>query len=159
TLEQLGQDVMPRLADGEGLADLQADRLSGAARLEVAIDREAAARYGLSVRAVQPVVEARTVRAPAAQPPDAARRCPGLARLPDSYRASAGSIGALRVRARGGERATLAQVSRIRQLTAPEAINHERGERRFVVQGNARGRDVGSVVADAQQRLATLPLP
>ncbi len=159
TLERLGHDVMERLADVEGLADLQAETLSGAAQLEVAIDREAAARYGLSVSAIQQVVEASTGGALATHLLDGARRFPVLVRLPDSYRASADTIGALPVLAPGGERVTLAQVARIRQLTAPEAINHERGERRFVVQGNARGRDVGSVVADAQQRLASLPLP
>ncbi len=159
TLERLGQDVLDRLAGVEGFADLQAETLSGAAQLEVAIDREAAARYGLSVSAIQQVVEASTGGTSATQLLDGARRFPVLVRLPDSYRVSADALGTLPVLAPGGERVTLSNVARVRRLTAPEAINHERGERRFVVQGNARGRDVGSVVADAQARLASLALP
>jgi cobalt-zinc-cadmium resistance protein CzcA len=74
TLERLGHDVMERLAGVDGLADLQAETLSGAAQLEVAIDREAAARYGLSVSAIQQVVEASTGGALATQLLDGARR-------------------------------------------------------------------------------------
>lgn len=159
TLEALGHDVMQRLAGVDGLADLQAETLSGAAQLEVAIDREAAARYGLSVDAIQHAVEAGTGGTLATRLLDGARRFPVLVRLPDAYRASADTLGAVPLLAPGGERVTLASVSRIRQVTAPESINHERGERRFVVQGNARGRDVGGVVADAQRRLETLSLP
>ncbi len=159
TLEQLGHDVMQRLEGVEGLADLQAETLSGAAQLEVAIDRQAAARYGLSVHDIQQVVEASAGGTLATRLLDGARNFPVLVRLPDTYRVSADGLAAVPLLAPGGERVTLASVARIRQVTAPESINHERGERRFVVQGNARGRDVGSVVADAEQRLAGLPLP
>jgi cobalt-zinc-cadmium resistance protein CzcA len=41
----------------------------------------------------------------------------------------------------------------------PSLVSHERAQRRIVVGFNVRGRDLGSVVADAQQRLATLSLP
>ena len=60
----------------------------------------------------------------------------------------------------GGERVPLGSVADVATVRGPEAINHENGERRLVVQTNVRGRDVGSFVADAQRRLAaqvTLP--
>lgn len=159
TLERLGADAMERLRGIDGLADLQAETLSGAAQLEVDIDRAAAARYGLSVDDIQQVVEAGTGGTTATEVLQGARRFPVRVRMPDDYRASAEALGGLPVVAPGGERLLLRQVATLRQITAPEAINHERGERRFVVQANARGRDVGSVVADAEARLASLALP
>jgi heavy metal efflux system protein len=159
TLERLGQAVLERLTGIDGLADLQAETLFGAAQLEVDIDRQAAARYGLSIDQVQEVVEAATGGTTATQLLDGARRFPVVVRLPDQYRASPSALATVPVLAPGGERLTLEQVAGLRQVAAQEAIAHERGERRFVVQGNARGRDVGSVVADAQRRIATLTLP
>jgi heavy metal efflux system protein len=92
----------------------------------------------------------------------AARRCPPLSgtrppagrlsRLPEA-------LTTLPLVAPGGERLRLGQVATVRQVAAQEVIHHEHGERRVVVQGNARGRDIGGVVADAQARLATLALP
>jgi cobalt-zinc-cadmium resistance protein CzcA len=49
----------------------------------------------------------------------------------------------------------LASVADIRVIQGPEAINHESGQRRLVVQTNVRGRDVGSFVAEAQRKMAS----
>ena len=53
----------------------------------------------------------------------------------------------------GGERIPLDRVATVREARTPEAVTHESGERRLVVQANVRGRDVGSFVADAQRRI------
>ena len=48
----------------------------------------------------------------------------------------------------------LSQVARVEQLTGPIQINRERNQRRWIVQGNVRGRDLGGVVTDIQERIA-----
>jgi heavy metal efflux system protein len=159
TLERLSQEALERLAGIEGLADLQTEALFGATQLEVLIDPDAAARYGLPVARLQEVVEAATGGTTATELLDGARRFPVLVRLPDAYRASPEALTTLPLVAPGGERLRLGQVATVRQVAAQEVIHHEHGERRVVVQGNARGRDIGGVVADAQARLATLALP
>jgi len=159
TLERLGREALARLDGVEGLADLQAESLTGAAQLEIDIDRAAAARYGLTVEGIRQAVEAGTGGTVATQVIDGARRFPVLVRLPDDVRASADTLAQVALLAPGGERLRLGQIATLRQVTAPDAIMHERAERRYVVQGNARGRDVGSVVADAQARLQALALP
>ena len=63
-------------------------------------------------------------------------------------------LGQLLLTAPGGEKVPLASVADIRTIQGPEAINHEGGQRRLVVQTNVRGRDVGSFVAEAQQKMA-----
>jgi cobalt-zinc-cadmium resistance protein CzcA len=159
-LERLGAEVLGVLQGVPGAADTQVEVLSGAAQLEVDIDRAAIARYGLHVADVQEVVEAAVGGRRATELLDGARRFPVVVRLPASVRQDARTLGALVVTAPAGERVPLARLATIRQAATPEAISHENAERRLVVQSNVRGRDVGSFVADAQAALedaVTLP--
>ena len=91
---------------------------------------------------------------------DGARRFPVVVRFPPERRADAAALESLPVVAPGGERIPLGRIAEIAATPTPEAINHENGERRLVVQSNVRGRDVGSFVAEAEDRIAervTLP--
>ena len=84
---------------------------------------------------------------------DGSRRFDVVVRFPDAMRGNPEAIGNLLLTAPGGERVPLGNVASVAMVRGPEAINHENGERRLVVQTNVRGRDVGSFVADAQRRL------
>ena len=97
------------------------------------------------------------------RPPSAARRRPRSSTARGASRSSCGcptscdadreAIGALTLTAPGGEKVPLSRIAADpRRRRRPEAINHENGERRLVVQANVRGRDVGSFVAEAQVR-------
>jgi cobalt-zinc-cadmium resistance protein CzcA len=85
---------------------------------------------------------------------DGSRRFDVVVRFPDEIRANPEAIAGLLLTAPGGERVTLGSVADVATVRGPEAITHENGERRLVVQTNVRGRDIGSFVADAQRRLA-----
>jgi cobalt-zinc-cadmium resistance protein CzcA len=159
TLERLGEQVRQALERVRGVADLQVEVLSGAAQIEILIDRDEAARYGLNVSHVQELVETAVGGAVATEVLDGARRIAVLVRFPDAMRADRLAIEELTLTAPGGERVPLRRVARVTEMAGPEAINHENGERRLVVQANVRGRDVGSFVAEAQARTATMSLP
>ena len=159
-LERIGAQVLDVIEHVPGAADTQVEVLSGAAQLEIQIDRDAIARYGLHVSDVQEVVEAAVGGRQATELLDGARRFPVVVRLPDYVRQTPDAIAALVVTAPGGERVPLGRLAAIRIAATPEAVNHENAERRLVVQSNVRGRDVGSFVAEAQRRLGgavTLP--
>lgn len=158
-LQRLGNEVERRLGTVRGVADLQTELVSGGAQLEVGIDRDRAARYGLRVADIQQVVEAATGGAEATMVLDGARRFSLVVRLPDEFRQNPEAFRTVPLVAPGGERLTLGQVASLDAGQTPELIAHENGERRLVVQANARGRDVGGVVADSQARLADLSLP
>jgi cobalt-zinc-cadmium resistance protein CzcA len=146
--------------DVRGAADVQVEVFEGAAQLEVAIDRQAIARYGLDVTDVQDAVETAIGGMQATELFDGARRFPVVLRFPADTRADAAALGAVTLSAPGGERVPLGRLARIAVDSTPEAINHENAERRLVVQSNVRGRDVGSFVAEAQRRIAaSVPLP
>jgi cobalt-zinc-cadmium resistance protein CzcA len=152
-LERIGGQVLDVIEHVPGAADTQVEVLSGASQLEVTIDRDAIARYGLHVADVREVVETAIGGREATELLDGARRFPVVVRLPETARESPETIGALVVTAPGGERVPLGRLATIRMAATPEAVNHENAERRLVVQSNVRGRDVGSFVAEAQRRL------
>jgi cobalt-zinc-cadmium resistance protein CzcA len=153
-LERLGAQILDEVARVPGAADAQVEVLSGAAQLEIAIDRDAIARYGLHVADVQSVVEAAVGGSHATELLEGGRRFAVVVRFPDAVRRDAATLGAIVVTAPGGERVPLGRLATIRLTATPETINHENGERRLVVQSNVRGRDVGSFVAEARDRLA-----
>ncbi|MGE3842463.1 MAG: efflux RND transporter permease subunit [Vicinamibacterales bacterium] len=158
-LERLGRDIEGALKSVPGSADVQAEILSGAAQVEIDVDRAASARYGLNVAHVQELVETAVGGLEATTVLDGARRFPVVVRLPDDARRDQTTLAKLTLTAPGGEKVPLERVARISRTVTPESVSHENGERRLVVQTNVRGRDVGSFVADAQQVLGRTSLP
>jgi cobalt-zinc-cadmium resistance protein CzcA len=70
------------------------------------------------------------------------------------------TISSLIVTGPHGERVSLASVATIREVEGPAEIGHLNGSRLIVVEGNVRGRDIGSFVSDARklfQGKITLP--
>ena len=160
TLEHLGEQVRQVLAAVPGAADLQVEALSGAAQVQIDINRHAIARYGLNVADVRTVIETAIGGAVATEVLDGVRRFGVLVRFPDAMRTDLAAIQAILLTAPGGERIPLGRVATVQTLSGPEVINREDGERRLVVQTNVRGRDVGSFVAEAEQNIAaTVALP
>ncbi len=154
-LEQLGARVLQAVDHVRGVADLQVEALSGATQIELAIDRERIARYGINVADVREVVETAVGGSEATQILDGARRFPVVLRYPESMRSDPEAIGQLLLTAPAGERVPVSSVARVSQVPAAEAITHEGAERRLVVQTNVRGRDIGSFVAEAQREVAS----
>ncbi|MGE3511933.1 MAG: efflux RND transporter permease subunit, partial [Vicinamibacterales bacterium] len=152
-LERIGEQVRRVLEQVRGVADLQVEVLSGAAQVEVVIDRDAIARYGLNVSDVQEMVEAAVGGIKATELLDGAKRFPVMLWLPGDVRRDRDALAALTVVAPGGERIPLDRVATVREARTPEAVTHESAERRLVVQSNVRGRDVGSFVSDARRGL------
>jgi cobalt-zinc-cadmium resistance protein CzcA len=160
TLEKIGEDVRRLLEGVKGSADLQVEVLSGAAQLQIDIDRALLARYGLNVSDVRDVVETAVGGGVATEILDGPRRFGVLVRFPGALRSDKEAIGSILLTAPGGEKVPLDRVTRITSVPGSEAINHEDGQRRLVVQTNVRGRDVGSFVAEAQKSLERAgPLP
>jgi cobalt-zinc-cadmium resistance protein CzcA len=154
-LERVGEEIRAVLGKVRGAADLQVEVLSGAAQVQIDVDRARIARYGLNVSDVRELVETAIGGANATEVLDGPRRFDVVVRFPDEIRGDPERIGELLLTAPGGEKVPLASVAAIRTIQGPEAINHESGQRRLVVQTNVRGRDVGGFVAEAQERMAS----
>ena len=155
TLERLGTEVERAISGLRGVADLQVEQLSGAAQLQITVDRARIARYGLNVDDVRQAVETVVGGVNATEVLDGLRRFPVVVRFPDTLRADTAAVGSLLLTAPAGERVPLQRIADVRETQAPEMIAHEDAERRLVVQMNVRGRDIGSFVNDARMKVAS----
>jgi cobalt-zinc-cadmium resistance protein CzcA len=160
TLERIAAEVQRAVGDVPGVADLQMERLSGAAQLQITVDRAQIARYALNVDDVRQAVETVVGGVTATEVLQGPRRVPVVLRFPEAQRADVSAIGSLLLIAPAGERVPLLRIADVRQTEAPEVIVHENAERRLVVQMNVRGRDIGGFVDEARQHVgAAVTLP
>jgi cobalt-zinc-cadmium resistance protein CzcA len=72
-------------------------------------------------------------------------------RWQEQFRNDPASLGNLLVHSESGSLVPLKQVAEVRQVSGPIQINREKNQRRWIIQGNVRGRDLGSVVSDIKR--------
>lgn len=133
-----------------GAADVSVEQVTGQPLLQVEVDRDAVARYGIPAGEVLEVVEALGGKK-VGEMQEADRRFPVAVRVADGYRTDAEALGKILVTSGSGEKIPLSQLARIKQTEGPSTINREWGKRRIVVQANVRGRDVGTFVSEVRQ--------
>ncbi len=169
TLAEVGADVERVLAGVPGASDVKVEQTTGLPVLTVRLDRPAMARLGLNVADVQEVVEVAVGGRTAGQVFDGDRRFDILVRLPERLRANIEALNQLpiplpRTGRRGESDVVLAaapsrsyvplsSVAALEIAPGPNQVSRENGKRRVVVTANVRGRDIGSFVEEAQQRI------
>jgi cobalt-zinc-cadmium resistance protein CzcA len=158
-LTQLADRALRILNSVHGAADTQTEILTGVAELRVQVDRNALARYGLNVTDVSELIDSTTGGLQVSEMIEGQRRFPIAIRLPAQYRNDLDALGKLQLQAPNGERVRLSQVADIRSVRGPEVVSRENAQRRIVVQANVRGRDLGSFVAEARGKMASLNIP
>jgi cobalt-zinc-cadmium resistance protein CzcA len=137
-----------------GAADVKVEQVSGLDQFDVVIDREAAARHGITVSDINDTIEAAIAGKAATTLIEEQRRFAVVVRYPPESRADLQRIRQLLVVAPGGERVPLGQLAEVRLVEAPAQVSRENGTRRVVVEANVRGRDLGGFVAEVRERLA-----
>jgi heavy metal efflux system protein len=158
TIERVASDVMHQMQQVSGVADLGIFHVLGQPNLNIKIDREKAARYGLNTGDVNAVIQAALGGSTATTLLEGDRQFGVVVRLPAEYRSSLEAVGNVKVAvaSAGGTNAyiPLSQLATISLDTGASYIYHEQGERYIPVKFSVRDRDLGSAVADAQQRIA-----
>ena len=157
TLEAVGADVEGVLASVPGAADVKVEQTTGLPRLTVQLDRPAMARLGLNVSDVQDVVEVAIGGRTVGQLYDGDRRFDIVVRLPEALRTNIDGLGRLAVplpeTSGARQYVPLATVATFEIATGPNMVGRENGKRRVIVTANVRGRDIGSFVEEAGQRI------
>lgn len=152
TLKAKAKEVEKAVQAIPGAADVSVEQVTGQPLLQVEVDRNATARYGIPAREVLEVIEALGGRN-VGMLQEGDRRFPIAVRIADKYRVEPEDLGRILVTAGNGERIPLSLLTRIKMSEGPSTINREWGKRRVVVQANVRGRDVGSFVVDIQKAI------
>lgn len=153
-------EIRVAIEDVPGLVDLAAEQSFGQPQVQIVADREACSRYGVTVDEILGVVELAVGGEVIDNLYLNTRRYGIHLRFQERFRATPEAIRDLWVRTQDGALIPLSQVANVKHVVGPSQINREKNQRRWIVQGNVRGRDLGSVVADIQQRIrenVTLP--
>ena len=163
-LEQIADQVMKEMAKVEGVTDLGVFPVLGQPNLNVKVNRERAARYGLNSGDVNTVVQAALGGTPATTLLEADRQFNVTVRLSPEYRDVIDTVRNIKVgyQTPSGVNAyvPLSELADISLDTGASYIYHERNERFIPIKFSVRGRDLGGTVAEAQQRIAqTVKLP
>ena len=158
-LKDMAAQVQKILKTVPGSADIYTEQITGQPVLEIQVDQEAAARYGVPARHVLEIVEAIGTKK-IGEVREGQRRFDLMVRLAERYRTDPDAVGRILVPTAGGQRIPLARLAKIRQIEGPSTITREWQKRRIVVQCNVSGRDIGGFVKQVRKRLGKdLSLP
>jgi copper/silver efflux system protein len=159
-IEERARAVAEVLRKIPGAVDVYPEQVTGAPYLDIRVNREAAARYGITVGAIQDVIETAVGEMNLTLTVEGRQRFPVRVRYAPPYRASAEALAGVLVAAPNGTQVPLGQLADIRHVTGPAMISSENGLLVVTVLLNVRGRDVGSLVEEARQVVArTVTLP
>lgn len=136
-----------------GAQDVSVEQITGAPVLQIRVDQDAIARYGIPAQHVLEIVQA-LGEIKVGQIRDGERRFDLTLELPDRYRNDPDAVGEILVPTAAGERIPLSRLARVSPTDGPTVVNRDWGKRRVVVQMNVRGRDLGGFVAEARERIA-----
>jgi cobalt-zinc-cadmium resistance protein CzcA len=153
-------EVAVNLRAVRGAADVRVEQTGGLPVLEIKVDKSAIARRGLSVSAVHDVIGAAVGGQEAGVIFEGDRSFEIIVRLPENVRADLEALSNLPVALPKAtpnapvQSLPLNRVAKFSFAEGPNQISRDNGKRRVVVTANVRGRDLGSVVEEAQQRVA-----
>ncbi len=143
-----------------GAADVVAERVTGGNYIDIDIDREAAARYGVSVGDIQSIIETALGGEMLSTTVEGRNRFPIRIRYLRDYRDNIPAIRRILVSSMEGAQVPLSLVTKLKISTGAPEINSEGGLLRSLVFLNVRDRDMGGFVTEAKQVLEkNLKLP
>ncbi len=152
-LAELGDRVAAILGEVEGAVDIKVEAIEGLGYLEVEMQRQRMARLGISVAQVQGLIETAMAGNVVSTVPEGDRRIGVVVRLPQEFVARVENLQRLPLSTPTGERVELREVADVVLSSGPAQISREDGKRRVVVELNVVDRDIGGLVAEAQERL------
>jgi heavy-metal exporter, HME family len=157
TLRDQAEQLRTRLAAIPGMVDLEVEKQVLVPQIQVHVDSDAVAAYGLPapqlLHTLQALVQGQTVT----QIAEGGRRFALVLRLPESARSVQGLADMLIDTPRGA--VPLARLARIEEGDGPNQISRDGGRRRIVLSASAQGRPLSAIVADIRAVLADTRLP
>ncbi len=136
-----------------GATDINVEKVSGLAYLQIEIDREKIARYGINVADIQNVIETAIGGKEASKIYEGLKVFGLAVRFPETARNDVQPIREILIPSPGGALIPLGQLAKVTVSQGPAQISREMGQRRIVIECNVVGRDLGGFVAEAQQKI------
>jgi heavy metal efflux system protein len=152
-LNEQSAEIARVLSSVKGGTDFVTEKISGQPYLTINIDRAKIARYGLNISDVQNVIEIAVAGKVASQFYEQNRSFDITVRLPEEKRNSLDAIKRILVTTKSGIHIPLEQLAEITIDEGPVQISRQDGVRRIGIEMNVSGRDIGSFVAEAKQKI------
>lgn len=159
-LFEKGNEISKLIKNIDGLTDIKVEQIVGMPQLVVKYYRNKIAQYGLNIRDVNATLNTAYAGGYAGVVYEGERKFDLVVRIAKDPNTDADILKALLIPLPNGRQVPLSELASVTFKASPAQISREDAERRIVVEANARGRDVESVVKDIQQSLdAKLKLP
>ncbi len=154
-LEDVSRQIADVMKTVPGAVDVYPEQITGTPYIDIDINRQAAARYGIDVRMIQDVIEKGIGETNLSVTIEGRKRFPVRVRYAPEFRKSSDAIGQIPIVMADGKSIPLSQVADIRSVPGASMISSENGLLRGLVLLNVRGRDVGSFVDEANKALVS----
>lgn len=158
-LAEKGRQIEEVVKATRGVADVKMDQASGIPQLQVRIDRQAAARYGISVGRLSEVIRLAVGGEELTQVWKSQRSYGVFVRFADDVRGDPEAIANIPVDTPSGAPIPLSQVASVELQEGPNVIWREAMNRRVSIDASIQGRDLAGVVADIKRGLKDVELP
>jgi heavy metal efflux system protein len=159
-LEEKADQIVGIMRRIPGIEDLGVLRVLGQPNLNVTVDRDAAARYQINVADVQDAIQTAVGGNALTQVLQGEARYDLVMRYLPPYRDTKEAIARIRLLSPTGERVSLVQLCKIQVADGGSEIYREGNQRYIAIKYSVRGRDLGSTVEEAIQKVtAQVKLP
>ena len=153
TISSISKQVYQKLKTIPGMDDVGIVKNLGQPELQINLDREKMALYGITTSEANAVIELAIGGKAATQLYEGEKKFDIRVRYRDTFRKSESEIGDLMIPASNGSKIPLKEIASIQIKSGPAFIYRDNNKRFSAVQFAVRGRDLGSTVAEAQKKL------
>lgn len=152
-MESKAEQVANVLSQIDGITDLGVIHNIGQPELDIDLDQQKMALYGVATADANAVIEMAIGGKAATQLYEGIRKFDIRLRFPEEYRKSATDIGNLMVPTQSGSKVPVKEIANITSKTGPCLIFRDDNERYSAIKFSVRGRDMGSAIKEAQQKM------
>ncbi len=153
-LEEKGEEIKNVMSKIDGVKDLGIQRDTGQPNIDLTVDRQAAARFGINVADIQDAIQTAVGGNPVSQVLQGEAVYNVVVRYQKPYRDTKEAIQNIRLLSPSGERVSLAQVTKVQVRDDAYDIYREDGSRYVAIRFEVRGRDLGTTVRESIDKIA-----
>jgi cobalt-zinc-cadmium resistance protein CzcA len=152
-LRRIGGEIVDVLYSIQGTSSASVFQEPPIPQIEVKLDHEKAARYGVNMTDVQNVIQTGVGQAPVSTVYVGERTYPLTVRYTEDTRNSPDALGNLLVNSSGGIQVPLSQLADIRERSGESTVTRENGQRNLTIRIDNRDRDLTSYLEEAQKKI------
>ncbi len=159
TLSDVAAEIEGIITEIEGVEDINVEKVTGLSQIQVQLDRQRMAQYGLAVKDVNHILRSAIAGSEAGTVFDEEKRFSLVVRLDKDYRQQTEDIENLYIALPEGGQISFGQIADVAIKSGPAQVSRENTKRRITVGFNVRNADVQTVIAEVSRKVSQIKLP